>query len=157
MDSITDPSVFYLEAFVPKETNEKLMLFAHRLEDHMMTRLGFADSNPRAIPFHFVISMLPVQLADGPALNVADAMKALSKYDFGTTYFCEFYFLGLPCLGLPGCPHTKEHDLTFGLKTVFATDWDDCPYGKNAAGETNYMTFEVLRGSESSSSRIGSC
>ncbi|CAE7032138.1 unnamed protein product [Symbiodinium natans] len=144
LDSITDPSVVYLEAFVPTKTNEKLMRFAHRLEDHM-ARLGFADSNPRAIPFHFVISMLPAQLASGPALNVADAMKALSKYDFGTTYLCEIYFLGLPCLGLPGCPDTKEHEPAFGLKTLFATDWDDCPYGKNAAGKTSYMTLGGLR------------
>ncbi|CAE7543826.1 unnamed protein product [Symbiodinium microadriaticum] len=145
LDDLTDPSIIYLEAFVPKQTNEKLMRFAHGLEEHM-AKLGFADSNPRAIPFHFVISMLPVQLPGGPALNAGDAMKALSKFDFGTTYFCEFYFLGLPCLGLPWCPNTQDHgDPAFGLTVVKATDWDDCPYGKDAAGKTSYMTLGGIR------------
>ena len=90
--------------------------------------------------------MLPVQLPGGPALNAGDAMKALSKFDFGTTYFCEFYFLGLPCLGLPWCPNTQDHgDPAFGLTVVKATDWDDCPYGKDAAGKTSYMTLGGIR------------
>eukprot|EP00439_Symbiodinium_sp_Y106_P045801 s3212_g5.t2 len=82
LDDLTDPSIIYLEAFVPKETNQKLMSFAHRLEEHMAS-LGFADSNPRAIPFHFVISMLPLQLPGGPVLNAGDAMKDHRDPAFG--------------------------------------------------------------------------
>ncbi|CAE6972562.1 unnamed protein product [Symbiodinium natans] len=147
LDSIANPSIVYLEAFTSEKTNEKLMRFAHKLEAHM-AGLGFVDSNPRAIPFHFVISMLPMRLPDGPALNVGDAMKAISTYDFGTTYLCEFYFLGLPCLGLPvpGCSDTQaENGLNFGMNMVYASDWEDCPYGKDALGETRYMTFNGLR------------
>ena len=40
LDDLTDPSIIYLEAFVPKQTNEKLMRFAHGLEEHMAKLLG---------------------------------------------------------------------------------------------------------------------
>mmetsp|Transcript_15649 Transcript_15649/g.45154 ORF Transcript_15649/g.45154 Transcript_15649/m.45154 type:complete len:404 (-) Transcript_15649:69-1280(-) len=130
LDNVEHPSIVYLEAFTDIETNMKLLNFTGRIEEHMR-RKGFEVANPRVMPFHFVISMVPVE-AKGVPFNAADALKALSKYDFGTTYLCEMLFAGLPGLGIPK---------TFGGELLVAKDFETCPSATTSFGKKTKLTW----------------
>lgn len=140
-----DPNVpgkdqIFLESFPKLDANQRLLDFAHNFSA-FMSEAGFEDSNPRAMPFHFVISMANANQGGGKRFNTADALHALSQYNFGTQHLCSFFFW-----------YTTEVEIIGKIPWFYelrAVDYDDCPSSTFADGTPAGLTtnsVEILLG-----------